>query len=75
MNFHLKSYCIPSYFNCFKVFFMARFDEADARLFKNVWICMRCNAKNRSPSGKPRKCRKCGSVRLRLKHKAKKSAK
>ena len=54
---------------------MARFEEADNRLFKNVWICMRCNAKNRSPVGKPRKCRKCGSPRLRLKHKAKKSAK
>lgn len=54
---------------------MARFEEADARLFKNVWICMRCNAKNRSLSRKPAKCRKCGSPRLRLKHKAKKSGK
>lgn len=53
---------------------MAKFPEADARLFKNVWICMRCNAKNRSTEGKrPRKCRKCGSKRLRLKHKAKKA--
>ena len=56
-------------------FFMVRFEEADARLFKNVWICMRCNAKNRSLSRKPAKCRKCGSPRLRLKHKAKKSGK
>lgn len=54
---------------------MAKFDEAEARLFKNVWICMKCNAKNRGPSGKPNKCRKCGSQRLRLKHKAKKSGK
>ncbi len=53
---------------------MARFEEADARLFKNIWVCMRCNAKNRSGSGtKPRLCRKCGSKRLRLKHKTKKS--
>jgi ribosomal protein L40E len=54
---------------------MAKFDEAEARSFKNVWICMRCNAKNRNPSGKPNKCRKCGSKRLRLKHKVKKSGK
>lgn len=54
---------------------MVRAEEADARLFKNQWICMRCNAKNRSPSGMPNACRKCGSKRMRLKHKAKKSAK
>ncbi|MDD5162734.1 MAG: 50S ribosomal protein L40e [Candidatus ainarchaeum sp.] len=53
---------------------MARFEEADKRLFLNVWICMKCNAKNRSGTGKPRKCRKCGSSRFRLKHKVKKSA-
>jgi len=56
-------------------FFMAKFEEAEERLFKNIWICMRCNAKNRSQSGKPRACRKCGSKRLRLKHKAKKAGK
>lgn len=54
---------------------MARFEEADSRLFRNVWICMKCNAKNRSPKQKPVACRKCGSKRLRLKHKAKKSGK
>ncbi len=52
---------------------MARVEEADARLFKNQWVCMRCNAKNRSGTGKPRKCRKCGSKALRLKHKVKKA--
>jgi len=54
---------------------MARFAEADERLFKSQWICMKCNAKNRGPRGKPVACRKCGSKRLRLKHKAKKSGK
>jgi len=54
---------------------MAKFEAAEARLFKNIWICMKCNAKNRSLSGKPVKCRKCGSKRLRLKHKAKKAGK
>jgi len=54
---------------------MVKFDEAEARLFKNQWICMKCNAKNRSLSAKPAKCRKCGSIRLRLKHKTKKSGK
>jgi len=54
---------------------MAKNEEAEARLFKDVWICMRCNAKNRKPGAKPAKCRKCGSIRLRLKHKVKKSAK
>ncbi len=43
------------------------------RLFENVWICMRCNAKIRGQKGKkPLKCRKCNSKRLRLKKKAKK---
>jgi ribosomal protein L40E len=54
---------------------MARFKEADERLFKSQWVCMKCNAKNRGPRGKPVACRKCGSKRLRLKHKAKKSGK
>ena len=58
----------------FKWFFMVRFEEADKRLFANVWICMKCNAKNRaSPGKKPSRCRKCKSKRLRLKHKAKKT--
>jgi ribosomal protein L40E len=53
---------------------VARFEEADKRMFSNVFICMRCNAKNRGSEGKkPSKCRKCGSKRLRLKHKVKKA--
>ncbi|MBS3060957.1 MAG: 50S ribosomal protein L40e [Candidatus Diapherotrites archaeon] len=53
---------------------MARFPEADQRLFTNVFVCMRCNGKNRgSPGKKPLSCRHCGSKRLRLKHKTKKA--
>jgi ribosomal protein L40E len=56
------------------IYFMVRFEQADARLFANVFVCMKCNAKNRgSPGKKPAKCRKCGSKRLRLKHKTKKT--
>ena len=50
---------------------MARFKEADARLFANIWICMKCNARNKGNKGKkPVKCRKCNSKSLRLKKKA-----
>ncbi|MBN1941001.1 MAG: 50S ribosomal protein L40e [Candidatus Diapherotrites archaeon] len=54
---------------------MARFEEADKRLFENIWICMKCNSKNKSGKGKPRKCRNCKGKRFRLKHKVKKSGK
>ncbi|HZX33866.1 MAG TPA: 50S ribosomal protein L40e [archaeon] len=48
---------------------------AQKRLFQNVWICMRCNAKNRAQTGKmPSKCRKCNSKKLRLRKKGKKKA-
>jgi large subunit ribosomal protein L40e len=42
---------------------MARFPEAEARLF-NVKICMRCNARN---PVKATSCRKCGYKGLRMK--------
>ncbi|MFH1225184.1 MAG: 50S ribosomal protein L40e [Candidatus Diapherotrites archaeon] len=49
---------------------MAKSKAAENRLFANVWICMRCNGKNRStPGKKPSKCRKCNSHKLRLKRK------
>lgn len=52
---------------------MAIFPEAMKRMFENVWVCMNCNAKNRGPEGgKPDKCRKCNSKRLRLKRSKKK---
>lgn len=43
---------------------MARFAEAEARIFKMV--CMRCNANN--PNNATH-CRKCGSTKLRKKNK------
>ncbi len=49
---------------------MARFHEADARIFKGV--CMNCNAKN--PSGATI-CRKCGKPNKRRRKHKKKAAK
>ncbi|HID09240.1 TPA: 50S ribosomal protein L40e [Candidatus Micrarchaeota archaeon] len=45
------------------------FPEAEARLFNGVWVCMSCNARNRSAKGRPEKCRRCGSKKLRPKAK------
>lgn len=46
---------------------------ASERLFKNVFICMKCNAKMRIPVEKMMKkkikCRRCGSKNFRLKAK------
>ncbi|MEA1997907.1 MAG: 50S ribosomal protein L40e [Euryarchaeota archaeon] len=42
---------------------MARFPEAEARLF-NMKICMDCNARNPI---RAKRCRKCNSNSLRLK--------
>ena len=48
---------------------------AAKRIFQDVWICMRCNAKNRSNHSKPpAKCRKCNSRKLRLRKKGKKKS-
>ncbi|MFH1751539.1 MAG: 50S ribosomal protein L40e [archaeon] len=52
---------------------MARFPEADKRLFDDMWICIKCNSKQRAPNKrKPTKCRKCGGAQFRVKHKVKK---
>lgn len=52
---------------------MARFPEADARLFTNMYICMKCNARNRVDQRRIRlgkaKCRECGASSLRPKRK------
>ena len=46
---------------------------AAKRLFQDIWICMKCNAKNRGQKGKaPAKCRKCKASKFRLKKKGKK---
>lgn len=39
------------------------------RIFHNMYICMKCNAKIRCKDPKNSKCRKCGSKALRLKNK------
>ncbi|MBR9676350.1 50S ribosomal protein L40e [Candidatus Woesearchaeota archaeon] len=48
---------------------MAKFPEAETRIFKNVFICRKCKNKVRAPnmkvlSGKV-KCRSCNSKSLR----------
>ena len=49
------------------------------RLFKNVFICLRCNGKIRAQPDKVKKglikCRKCGGKKLRLKAKEPRGAK
>lgn len=48
---------------------MAKFPEAEARLFKNIFVCKRCKAKIRAPTLKVLagkiKCRNCNSRVLR----------
>jgi len=48
---------------------MVKFEEAEVRLFKNIFVCRRCKSKIRAPSlkviaGKVA-CRKCGAKALR----------
>ncbi|MBI4018066.1 MAG: 50S ribosomal protein L40e [Candidatus Aenigmarchaeota archaeon] len=49
------------------------------RLYENMFVCMRCNAKLRTTpqrvKAKKAKCRKCGSKSLRLKAKERRGAK
>ena len=49
------------------------------RMFKNMFICMKCNAKIRALPENVKagniKCRKCGSKQLRLKAKERRGAK
>lgn len=49
---------------------MAKFPEAEARMFKNIFVCKRCKSKIRAPglkvfAGKIN-CRKCSSKALRV---------
>lgn len=52
---------------------------AAKRLFINMFVCMRCNAKIRAQPDKVKKgmikCRKCGSKNLRLKAKERRGIK
>jgi ribosomal protein L40E len=52
---------------------MAKFKEAEARIFKNIFICRKCKSKIRADPQRVRmgkvKCRKCNSTRLRPKRK------
>ncbi len=48
---------------------MAKFQEAEARLFRNIFVCKKCKSKIRTSmmkvlAGKI-SCRKCGSKALR----------
>jgi len=49
------------------------------RMYNNVYICMKCNASNRTTLAKVKKreasCRKCGAKRLRLKAKERRGTK
>ncbi|MCK5177201.1 MAG: 50S ribosomal protein L40e [Candidatus Aenigmarchaeota archaeon] len=44
--------------------------DAEARMYKNVFVCMKCNAKRRAKSKVNLLCRKCGSNNMRNKKKA-----
>ncbi|MBS3123847.1 hypothetical protein J4437_04400 [Candidatus Woesearchaeota archaeon] len=52
---------------------MVKFEEAGARLLKNIFVCRVCKSKLRAPSLKVSqgavKCRSCNSRKLRPKRK------
>jgi ribosomal protein L40E len=52
---------------------MAKFPEADARMFRGVFVCRRCKTKQKAPVlkilAKKITCRKCGYSQLRIKKK------
>lgn len=45
-----------------------KFEEAEKRIFENVYICRRCNAKNKTDNPENTTCRKCGYPHLRHKN-------
>lgn len=52
---------------------MAKFEEANARKFQNIFVCKKCKSSIRAPNlkvlaGKV-SCRKCDSKELRVKRK------
>ncbi|MBI3051251.1 50S ribosomal protein L40e [Candidatus Woesearchaeota archaeon] len=48
---------------------MVKFPEAEARLFRNIFVCRKCKSKLRAPNLKVVQgkvsCRKCGAKALR----------
>lgn len=56
-----------------KVIILAKFPEAEARLFKNKFVCRNCKATIKAPNMKVLagdvKCRRCNSKQLRAKRK------
>ncbi|OYT34352.1 MAG: 50S ribosomal protein L40e [Candidatus Aenigmarchaeota archaeon ex4484_52] len=48
--------------------------DAEARMYKNVFVCMKCNAKTKGKTKLNLKCRKCGAKAMRLAKKAVKKA-
>ena len=54
---------------------MARFPEADKRLFAGVFVCKQCKTKRRAAMQKVLNnkvpCKSCGAYRLRVKRKKK----
>ena len=52
---------------------MVKYAEAEARLFKNIFVCKRCKAKIRAPNMKVLagkvKCRRCKASALRPRRK------
>ncbi|MFB6245379.1 MAG: 50S ribosomal protein L40e [Candidatus Nanohaloarchaea archaeon] len=45
-----------------------KFEEAEKRVFKDVYICRRCNARNKTDNPESSSCRKCGYSDLRKKN-------
>jgi ribosomal protein L40E len=45
-----------------------RFEEAEHRVFDNVYICRKCNAKNKTDDPENTSCRKCNYGDLRKKN-------
>jgi formylmethanofuran dehydrogenase subunit E len=54
---------------------MVKFEEAQARLFKNVFVCKRCKSKQKSTMQRVLQgkiiCKKCGGKAFRTLRKAK----
>lgn len=45
-----------------------KFEEAEERIFGNVYICRKCNARNKTTTPEKTSCRKCGYSDLRKKN-------